>query len=69
MSEKLPTPEASFAEKMAAIIEKFFPEDEEFLMGYGEDDLLGALYGMLIERGEDPDEVFAEYEITEEQNE
>jgi hypothetical protein len=69
MSEILQTPEVSLAEKMVKLLKDRFPDDEEFcLQNFNDEiDLLGALQGMLIEQGEDPDEIFREYGITEEQ--
>ena len=41
--------------------------DAEPYVDYDTDDLMGAVYGELLEMGEDPDEVFANYGITEQE--
>ena len=51
--------------KLDEIIAEYFPDDSEFLGDFNDDDLLGYLYGQLIEIGEDPDKVFAKYNIVE----
>jgi hypothetical protein len=47
------------------IVESYFPDDTEFYAGFDDDDLLGALYGALLEAGQDPDGVFQQYNLTE----
>ena len=50
-------------QKLLTLIGDFFPEDAEL---YADDDpgnFIGAVYGALLEAGEDPDEVLAEYGI------
>ena len=70
MSEQLSTNAEQGSEfdslaKMHEIITNFLPEDAEFLAEFDEEDLLGTLYGLLNDIGEDPDEIFAEYSIVE----
>jgi hypothetical protein len=48
-----------------AVVEAFFRDDRGLYFEYDDEDLLGALYGALLEIGEDPDEVFEQYGITE----
>ena len=54
---------------LEAIIGDYFPEDEEFLTGMDDEDKLGAVYGQLLEAREDPDEIFQNYGISEEDDE
>lgn len=49
------------------LVGDYFPEDIKFIlenMG-DEEDIFGFLYGQLIEIGEDPDEILAQYGIIE----
>jgi len=43
--------------------EYFDPADAEFYDDDNFDNLAGALYGTLLDMGEDPDEIFAKYKI------
>ena len=49
------------------LINDFFPDDVPFILEQlkDEDDIVGFLYGQLLEIGEDPDDVLAQYGITE----
>ena len=47
------------------VIEEYFPEDMEFYLGFDEEDLVSALYGALLDIGEDPDEVLGEFGVLE----
>ena len=49
------------------LINDFFPDDVPFILEQlkDEDDIVGFLYGQLLEIGEDPDDVLAQYSITE----
>jgi len=48
------------------VIEKYFSEDAEYYLGFeDEEDLVGALYGALLEIGEDPDEVLIRFGVLE----
>lgn len=51
-------------------LDKYFPEDKLFveMEGMNLDDIVGFLYGQLIEAGEDPDEIFRDFGITEEES-
>ena len=53
------------------MLEAYFPEDIKFVLEQlqDEEDEMGFLYGQLLEIGEDPNEVFAVYGITEETDE
>ena len=53
-------------EGCGGVIENYFPEDMEFYLGLEDvEDLVGTLYGALLEIGEDPDEILAEFGILE----
>jgi hypothetical protein len=55
---------------LAGVIDQYFPEDKEFLEGHDLDDRIAAVYGMLLEQGEDPDVVLADAGVIEgEENE
>jgi hypothetical protein len=57
--------EQSLEERVGQIIAKYFPEDESWLEEFTDiGDKLGAIYGQLVEIGEDPDEAFVTYGIT-----
>lgn len=49
------------------MLEAYFPEDIDFVLQqlHDDEDEMNFLYGQLLEIGENPDEVFAEYGITE----
>lgn len=49
------------------IIAAYFPDDVEFILQQlkDEEDVLAFLYGQLNDIGEDADEIFAQYGITE----
>lgn len=47
------------------VIEEYFPEDKEFLDGFGLEDKVGTVYGMLLELNEDADAVLAESGVLE----
>ena len=49
------------------LVGDYFPEDVDFILRQltDEEDVINFLYGQLLEIGEDPDEVFAQYGITE----
>ena len=49
------------------LVGDYFPEDVDFIVQQlkDEEDEINFLYGQLLEIGEDPDEVFARYGITE----
>lgn len=64
MTEFRSSPEEESRSGLELLIDNFFPEDSDFLAGLDEEDKLGAVYGQLLEIGEDPDEVFARYGIT-----
>lgn len=50
---------------LARIIEDYFPHDFDFLSDMEMEDMVGALYGMLLEIGEDPDEILKLNGVTE----
>lgn len=70
MSEFLSNPdvEREREEALESIITKYFPEYGEFLAGMDAEDLIGAVYGQLLEIGEDADEVLQKYGVTEREN-
>lgn len=49
------------------LVNDLFPDDVPFILEqlHDEDDIMGFLYGQLLEIGEDPDDVLAQYGITE----
>ena len=53
------------------LVEEYFPEDVQFVLEQlaDEEDVVGFLYGQLLEAGEDPDEILVRYGITEESDE
>ena len=69
MSEGLPQSKAELESTLAVdrLIRDYFPEDIGFILEElaDQEDLLGFLYGQLLEAGEDPDEVLERYGITE----
>lgn len=42
------------------VIEEYFDEHQDFLEGFDLEERVGAVYGMLLEIGEDPDVVMIE---------
>ncbi|HET8690317.1 MAG TPA: hypothetical protein VFL81_02680 [Candidatus Saccharimonadales bacterium] len=54
---------------LADLVENYFPEDAEFLGEMDFDDRLGAVYGQLLELGEDPDAVLTEAGVLEDEDE
>lgn len=49
------------------LVNDYFPEDVQFMLEQllDEQDVNGFLYGQLLEIGEDPDDIFERYGITE----
>lgn len=49
------------------LVNDYFPDDVPFMLEqlHDEQDIIGFLYGQLIEIGEDPDDILALYNITE----
>ena len=62
-------PESERHIALQRIIERFVPEDAEFLSDMDEEDQLGYIYGQLLEMGEDPDATLYEFGVTEGNNE
>lgn len=58
-------PEFERERGLQALIEKYFPEDSEFLADMDGEDKLGYVYVQLLEQGEDPDEILREFGVTE----
>ncbi|HET6622338.1 MAG TPA: hypothetical protein VFG56_00185 [Candidatus Saccharimonadales bacterium] len=50
---------------LSGLIHEYFPEDEEFFGEMDFEDRLGAVYGQLLESGEDPDLVLGEAGVLE----
>ena len=50
------------------IIAEYLDADEEFLDGHDFEDKVGAVYGMLLELGEDPDVILGEAGVLEKEN-
>jgi len=61
------TPELDRLMAMQRVVERYFPEDVEFIVRelLDEEDEVSFLYGQLLEIGEDPDEVLAQFGIIE----
>ena len=51
------------------IIAEYLEADEEFLDGHDFEDKVGAVYGMLLELGEDPDVILGEAGVLEQEDE
>ena len=64
-----PNPESERQAALRRIIERFVPEDAEFLDEMDEEDQLGYIYGQLLEMGENPDEILHAFGVTEESDE
>lgn len=60
-----PNYEGELTNNTERLIGDLFPEDKEFLSDLDTEDTVAALYGMILEIGEDPDEILAKYGITE----
>lgn len=54
---------------LANVVENYFPEDAEFLGEMDFDDCLGAVYGQLLEIGEDPATILGEAGVLEGEDE
>jgi hypothetical protein len=52
-------------DSLKSVMTEYFPDDPEFFAEFDDEDLLGAVYGALLEIGEDPDEIFKKWGITE----
>jgi hypothetical protein len=52
-------------ENLDFLIKFYSPENVEWLDAFDFDEKLGAIYGLLIENGEDSDEIFEKCGITE----
>lgn len=64
-----PNPEEMLRRALDRLIETYLPDDKEFLEDMDEPDQLGYIYGRLLEGNEDPDEILAEFGITEKNDE
>jgi hypothetical protein len=66
-----PEAAAEFEQKLAlnSVIEQYLGDEKEFLEGFDGEDRLGAVYGMLIELGEDPDIILVEAGVLEREGE
>lgn len=51
-----------------SVITEYFADDKDFLAEHEFEDRIGAVYGMLLEVGEDPDVVLGEAGIMEEED-
>lgn len=56
--------EVSVMEALSNVVEEYLPEDAEWLMEFDEDELIGAVYGLLIEQGLDADEILEQFGVT-----
>lgn len=75
MTDNEPQPQSSedldHLTSIDRLIQDIFPDDIYFILEQleDEDDVVGFLYGQLLDIGEDPDEVLQRYGITEAGNE
>lgn len=59
-------PELERARAFAGVVEQYFPDDTEFILGCDEEEALKYVWGMLLEVGEDPEVVLKESGVIEE---
>lgn len=50
------------------VVKEYLETDEEFLSGHDLDDRIGAVYGMLLEQGEDPDVILGDAGVLEKED-
>lgn len=67
MSEFMPqsNPETERQENLMQLIDRYLPDDKEFVADMDFQDALGFVYGQLLEQGEDPEAILGEFGVIE----